>query len=322
MTLKSKAPASLLAGAALGCATQMPIHAAPNWPADLNAAASPTAPAIAACALVHIVVPESLGNAAEGHSGDWPSTYSTFVLRTPRGVVLIDAGLGKDTPADVAKAPAWFRWSVGNSVVQAKPLGQLLQQAGIAPEEVTDVLLTHVHWDHTGGLRDLPKAKVWMADADLQWVRAQTDYLSEGAMPGHLAHLGDRLQPLKMAGPALLGFGASADVFGDGSVLAMPTPGHTRGATSYLVQSNNGKRWLFVGDAAWVAENYQVPVPKGRLVRKLVDHDHAQTSDTLGRLHALFALGKVPLVTAHDQRTWQDLPLCVGLAGAAAATAK
>ncbi len=295
----------------------MPSHTAPNWPAGLNAAATPGAPAVAACALIHVVVPEALGNAAEGHSGDWPSTYSTFVLRTPRGVVLIDAGLGTDTPADVAKAPAWFRWSVGNSVVGAKPLGQLLRQVGIAPDEVTDVLLTHVHWDHTGGLRDLPKAKVWVAGADLSWLRAQTDYLTEGAMPAHLAQLGERLQPLAMNGPAMLGFAASADVFGDGSVLALPTPGHTRGSTSYLVQSNNGKRWLFVGDAAWVAENYQVPVPRGWLVRKLVDQDQAQTADTLGRLHALFTLGKVPLVTAHDQRSWQDLPLCVDLAGAA-----
>lgn len=94
------------------------------------------------------------------------------------------------------------------------------------------------------------------------------------------------------------------------------------GKLGYLVQSSNGKRWLFVGDAAWVAENYQVPAPRGRLVRRLVDHDLERTADTLGRLHAVFTQGRGPLVTAHDQRSWQDLPLCVGLAGAATASAK
>lgn len=309
----SRALAAAFAALALasGCVSTIPPRELPTWPA------APTGlPALQPCALVHLVVDEQLGDAAHGHDGPWPSTYSTFVLRTARGVVLIDAGLGAGTVREVAAAPFWFRWLLGNKALTAKPLGQLLGELGIAPEQVTDVLLTHTHWDHAGGLRDLPKAKVWIADADASWLRQQRGDLVAGTMPVQFEGLGDRLAPFGFDGPPLLGLRASRDVFGDGSVIALPTPGHTAGATSYLVRSGDGKQWLFVGDAAWVRENYQAPVPRGRLTGAVIDHDRDTAALTLGQLHAIHRTGKAPLVTAHDQRTWVDVPRCVSAAQA------
>src|SRR5262249_5058092 len=141
----------------------------------------------------------------------------------------------------------------------ARPLGALLAEAGVKPEEVTLVLLTHAHWDHAGGLAQLPNARVLTGDG---WI-LQEHSMRELAMPQHFAHA--RVEPLKFDGPEYDGFAASHDVFGDGSIVAVPTPGHTAGSTSWFVNSAGGKRWLFIGDAAWVKEGFAEPALKGRL---------------------------------------------------------
>lgn len=298
--------AGLALAISMGCAPHIPLYPAPvsTWPATRAASVQP-------CALMHLEVDESLSNGARGwFRGTWRQAYSSFVLRLGDRVVLIDAGLGESTPTDVDSAPWWFRLALGNAARPALGLAKLLKQAGIQPEQVTHVLLTHRHWDHTGGLRELPNARIVMASAEADAALAQREPFAEGAMSVHFQGLASRIDRLVFDGPPLLGFAASRDVFGDGSVIAVPTPGHTLGATSYLVQSPAGPRWLFIGDAAWVKEGFEEPVAKGYLAGSVADHDADQTAGTLGRLHAIAAAKLAHLVTSHDSRTWVDLPRC------------
>lgn len=269
-------------------------------------------PAVAPCALVHATVEEDLSDGARGwFRGTWQLAYSSFLIRHPKGVVLVDAALGDQTASDIDKAPWWFRTAFG-SARTARPLAALLAEAGVRPEEVTHVLVTHAHWDHTGGLPQLPNAKVVLAgvEADRTLAHAGHGHVVEGGMPHHLTGVKDRLQRLTFAGPAYEGFSASEDVFGDGVVVAVPTPGHTPGSTSYFVHSGDGRRWLFVGDAAWVQEGFTEPATKGRLASLLADHDREQTAAVLGTLHALHKAGRAAIVTAHDERTWTGIPRC------------
>jgi len=90
----------------------------------------------------------------------------------------------------------------------------------------------------------------------------------------------------------------------------VPTPGHTRGATSYFVNSGDGKRWMFIGDAAWTLEGFREPVTKGRAAALVADWNWKQTEDSLGALHAIDEGHAATLVTSHDPRTWIDVPLC------------
>jgi N-acyl homoserine lactone hydrolase len=263
-------------------------------------------PELHPCALVHLTQQENLSNAARGFfRGDFELTYTTFLIRHPRGVVLVDAAFGDTVAADLDAAPWWFRFQFG-AARAAKPLSALLAEAGVKPEEVTLVLLTHAHWDHAGGLSQLPNARVLTADG---WILAESG-MRELAMPQHFAKVRDRITPLQFDGPAYDGFAASHDVFGDGSIVAVPTPGHTQGSSSYFVNAAGGKRWLFIGDAAWVKEGFAEPVLKGRLASTFADHDAQQAADTLGLLHAVYEAHAANLVTAHDPRTWVDLPRC------------
>ncbi|MBS2025370.1 MAG: MBL fold metallo-hydrolase [Deltaproteobacteria bacterium] len=288
------------------CMPTIPQRSLPPQPPP----APPDLPALAPCALVHQTSEEDLSNGARGwFRGTWMSQYSTFLIRHPKGVYLIDASMGSDTAGDLDKSPFWFRLQFGDAK-SAKPLKVLLAEAGVKPEEVTAVLLTHTHWDHTGGLAELPNARVIMSAADADWILKQQDFLIEGNMPRHFDTVKDRIDRLKFDGPPTDGFPASQDVLGDGSIIAIPTPGHTRGSTSYFVRSSDGHRWLFIGDAAWVKEGFEEPATKGRLASTVVDQDKQQTADTLALLHEVYAAKNATLVTAHDARTWQDVPLC------------
>jgi glyoxylase-like metal-dependent hydrolase (beta-lactamase superfamily II) len=267
-------------------------------------------PAVAPCALVHLEVDDDLSNGARGwFRGDWKVAYATFLLRHPKGIVLVDAAFGDTVNADLDAAPWWFRWQF-KSARQARPLAALLAEAGVKPEEVALVLLTHAHWDHAGGLAQLPNARVAMSAAEADWVLNEKGALTGVAMPHHFDKVRDRVQKIDFDGPAYDGFAASHDVFGEGSIVAVPTPGHTRGSTSYFVNSGDGKRWLFIGDAAWVKEGFAEPATKGRMASLFADWDRAQTSELLGLLHAIDAAHAATLVTTHDERTWINVPRC------------
>ncbi len=266
-------------------------------------------PALAPCALVHLEVDDDLSNGARGwFRGDWKVAYTTFLIRHPKGVILVDAAFGDTVDADLDAAPWWFRWQF-SSARRARPLAALLAEAGIKPEEVTLVLLTHAHWDHAGGLGQLPNARVAISAAEARWILEATS-LTDLAMPQHFAKVRAQIAPLEFDGPAVDGFAASHDVFGDGSIVAVPTPGHTRGATSWFVNSGDGQRWLFIGDAAWVKEGFEEPATKGRMASIFADSDRPLAADTLATLHALWAAKAATLVTTHDERTWTGIPRC------------
>lgn len=268
-----------------------------------RAALPASLPDLRPCALVHLVQEENLSNAARGFfRGDFELAYTTFLIRHPRGVVLVDAGFGDTIAADLESAPFWFRWQFG-SARAAKPLAALLAEVGVKPAEVAVVLLTHAHWDHASGLAQVPDARVLTAET---WILGE-HAMKHLAMPQHFAKA--RVEPLKFDGPEYDGFPASHDVFGDGSIVAVPTPGHTPGSTSYFINGASG-RWLFIGDAAWVKEGFAEPALKGRMASAFADSDAQQTADTLGLLHAVYEAHAANLVTAHDPRTWVDLPRC------------
>jgi N-acyl homoserine lactone hydrolase len=111
-----------------------------------------------------------------------------------------------------------------------------LASAGLRPEDVTAVLLTHCHWDHIGSVAWFPRAEIYLSRIDLSWAAGggQSDPHLE---PGLIAALsGHRRLHLIDDG---------ADIRG---VIAVATPGHTPGHTSYLASTDQG-RVLVVGDA-------------------------------------------------------------------------
>ena len=138
-------------------------------------------------------------------------------------------------------------------------------------------------------------------------------------MPPHeIERIRNRIKTFKPESGPYEGFSASYDLFGDGSIVGVPTPGHTPGSTSWFVNSGDGRRWLFIGDAAWNLEGVQTPSHKGWTGR-LADDDKHTTGESLAVLHQ-FAKARpvksppdgigVQLVPAHDPAALSTIPRC------------
>ncbi|MCA9622427.1 MAG: MBL fold metallo-hydrolase, partial [Myxococcales bacterium] len=79
---------------------------------------------------------------------------TAYLVKHPRGNVLIDAGLGSEVAAHFAALPALMR--AVTTFEAGTPAARQLAAAGIPPSELGGVLLTHAHWDHISGMVDMP----------------------------------------------------------------------------------------------------------------------------------------------------------------------
>lgn len=224
--------------------------------------------------------------------------------------LVIDPAFGTTVREDVARTGPFFKLALGDGRSK-RPLVESMDAAGIDPYAVQWIALTHAHWDHTGAIRDLTRAKVLLTKDELKASWNLKKYVDHGVMPHHLEVPEGRFVAFEFDGPPLLGFSASHDLFGDGSVIALPTPGHTPGSASYLVRGEGGKSWLFIGDATWTVEGLKLPAHKNPLVSALFDRDARVLAQTLGQLHAVQAQRpEVLVVPAHDFAAFGQLPEC------------
>ena len=220
--------------------------------------------------------------------------HVAYLVRHPKATFLIDAGLSRQAGADLARFSFTKRQLLGFHARAS--LAELLARAGGPPPEF--VVLTHVHWDHTSGLVDIPGVRVITSAAD--WAFVQSFKGKEPLVrPDHFQRA--RVETFAWDGPATESFPASHDLFGDRSVVLVPLPGHTPGALGVFVSGVRGRRLFFVGDAVWSADGFRIPSHRAAPLSRLVDHDVALAGDAIWRLRHLHEREPdLVIVPAHD----------------------
>jgi N-acyl homoserine lactone hydrolase len=238
---------------------------------------------------------------SEAKTADLPTLV--YLVDHPQGKVLIDSGYGKGFVEHASRFPHSLFFKLIRPTLPADlSLEHHLSQIGVSLDEITHIVLTHAHNDHAGGAQDCLQAKVYVPKAE--WEDATGTWLAprRGFMPEQLTGLEDRLAFVDYRPDTPYGtFERSFDLFGDGSVVLVSTPGHTAGSQSVFVNLPSGQRFLFVGDTAWVAENYRIPAPKGRLARRLLEYDERAVWESLLRIRKLAELDRdITIVPGHD----------------------
>ncbi|GHO52493.1 MBL fold metallo-hydrolase [Ktedonobacter robiniae] len=226
--------------------------------------------------------------------------YSSVLIRHPQGTFLYDTGLSGDIYQHLKDQPLTFRQTLARFKVEQTLSGALHEQ-GLKPEDLDFVLLSHLHWDHVSGVPDI-------VGVPLRVNRVEFDAAKQGVIPLHKGLVwrlmeGSPLTCFDLEGPSYEGFRSSLDVFGDGSIVLVPLPGHTPGNTGMFINRANGARLFFLGDAAHVAENYLYPTTPHPFFWNGVTSDKATALQTLLELHH-FARShpEVPLIAMHDAR--------------------
>ncbi len=228
-------------------------------------------------------------------------TMTAYLVRHPRGDLLIDSGFGSQVDAQFAQLPWLMR--VTSRYTADVPAARQLAEAGIHPSSLAGVLLTHAHWDHVSGMSDLAGVPAWLPGAEAEFVHGDSPMAAIAhAMPNL------KLRPYSFADVAYLGYAQSFDVWGDGSIVVVPAPGHTPGSVVIFVTLPTA-RYAFVGDVVWQSEGIERPAERPWLARHLVDFDADQVRGQISHLAALHRkFPGIVMVPAHDARPTKAMP--------------
>jgi len=306
---------ALVAALALGAAAlhvldaPVPLGPEPAGLADPLPPARP--PADLAFSVLQTGVSDGAAEALIVGRGRWTvhrrPSQSAVLVRHPSGTMLFDSGLGRQVDAQFA-VNGWFhRTMFGYRRAGHRPVVDQLEAAGWDPAQVRAIVPSHMHWDHVSGLPDFPDAEVWVTPQE-------REQASHGHAPAFLASQFagvTRWRDLRFDGPPVLGFTASHDVFGDGSVVLLPMGGHTAGQTGLLLRLPSGGTYLFTGDVTWTIEGVTQASDRSWLLRHLLplDHDEAANRAVIAHLHQLSLRHPgIHLVPAHDEHVLATLP--------------
>jgi len=227
------------------------------------------------------------GTFLDGEPGMLRIPLPAFLISHPRGTALFDTGPHlqmqqenyRDRLGGIAKT----------AIVECRPGDEIsahIRRVGVEPEDVDIIINSHLHWDHAGGNAQIPNARLivqkpeWEAGNDPD-LRVANNFNPDDYALGH--------DVVKVEG--------EHDVFGDGSVVCVPTYGHTPGHQSLRIRGRMYNHCL-CGDACYLHRN----VAEMRLPRRAYDRDQMLAS--LERLRDMQAAGTT-LVYGHDPVAWE-----------------
>jgi N-acyl homoserine lactone hydrolase len=208
----------------------------------------------------------------EGKSMDFAD--NCYLIKHAQGWLLWDTGVADaiaampdgQKPAD-PRATHWKR---------PKTLGSQLERLGVRPSDIKYVAVSHSHPDHIGNVEMFPQTMLLVQKAEYEW-------------PG-----ANNVSRFKREHPVTKLEG-DKDVFGDGSVMILSTPGHTPGHQSLLVKLPKTGALLLSGDAVHFQSNWEnrrVPA---------INSDQEQTRTSMQRMADTLAKEGATLWINHDK---------------------
>lgn len=166
------------------------------------------------------------------------SNFSAFLIRHGDDLLLFDTGMGSQIEQQYRQdMPLWWR-PFFKYESPVRPARQQIEAAGLTLPGL--VLLSHSHWDHAGGVLDFPQARIAVAAAELPLIR-QPSRGPGGSWASQLADAAIRWEGLAFQPRPHRGYAQSLDLFGDGTVVLVPMPGHTPGSMGLFVRVDSGR---------------------------------------------------------------------------------
>ena len=215
-----------------------------------------------------------------------------------------------------------YRWLTPVEIqANGSQLAQL-QRYGLTAADIRWIFLSHLHGDHCCGVRDFPQARIVVSQQSISEVlpltglaALQAAYLPElldqrlrqieAGQPGPLVVSGTQTSDFKLQSIDCPIFGYNVDLFGDGSCLAIPLPGHAAGQMGLLVQGQTGPT-LLAADAAWDYRAVEEDRDVHPLIHRLVTHQPLAARQTLKRLQAYHREHReTELVYSHCRRSYE-----------------
>lgn len=231
----------------------------------------------------------ALAGFLEGEQGELTYPVPIFLVEHPRGLVMVDAGLHSDLGSDPTRlGPLADHFRVHLPVDGSGSASAQLRLAGFDPDQVDHLVVTHLHFDHVGGLADFANARLIVQAAE--WAaRSDEQMVESGAYnPADTEH-----------GHARTEIDGDHDLFGDGTVTCLLTDGHTAGHQSVRVRTEIGI-FVICGDCCYLRRTLVAE----HLPPFAVDRNHQLAAV---RRMALERRRGATLIFGHDPDQWDDI---------------
>jgi N-acyl homoserine lactone hydrolase len=230
-----------------------------------------------------------MGGFLRGEEGRLRVPVPAYLIQHPKGIAVFDSGMHLETQTD----PAGWLGPLANvfdvEFAPGEEVGARLESMDVDPSEVHWLVNSHLHFDHVGGNAQLPGATLvvqrreWEAGGDDEAVAANAYDARE-----------------YRTGQDVLQVDGEHDLFGDGTVVCVPTHGHTPGHQSLRVRLPKGDVVL-AGDACYLRRTLEELHLPG------VCADDEAMLASLRRLRALRD-GGARIFYGHDPEFWASLP--------------
>lgn len=178
-----------------------------------------------------------------------------------------------------------------------KSLTAQLAEVGLKPGDITRVAISHTHGDHIGNMGLFPSSTILMQRAEYSWIH------SPNGPNDNVNQLMALARKLLDTPKSLQLIDGDTDVFGDGSVTLLSTPGHTPGHQSLLIHLKNSGFIILSGDVVHLEENFQKNIVPSLNTSK------AESIASMERVRQLIAMYKARLFINHDKKQTDTLKL-------------
>src|ERR1700735_1394940 len=230
---------------------------------------------------------ENVGRSIEFSSTCW-------LIKRGSAWVLWDTGVPEATlndPKGWSTLPKLIVYHLDKTIT-----GQLAK-GGLKTSDITYVAISHTHGDHIGNVGLFPDSTILMQRAEYDWIHSPD---GPNANVNQLMALARKL----LGTPKNLQLiDGDTDVFGDGSVTLVSTPGHTPGHQSLLVHLRKSGFIILSGDVAHLEENF-----KKNIVPSL-NTDRAKSIASMERVRQMIATYKATFFINHDKSQSDTLKL-------------
>ncbi len=190
-----------------------------------------------------------------------PLPINVYVIEHRDGLVLFDTGQDRASVTDPSYFPGGLSGLVFSRLARFdigpnETLERRVRQLGYHLGDIDTAVLSHLHQDHIGGLPELHRSEVVISRDE--WDSLAKPFAeARGLLRSHIELPGLRwrqVTPEPLGNPELAPFTNGHDLFGDGSLVLLPTPGHTPGSMSMLVRRTGRPPLLLVGDLTYDAD--------------------------------------------------------------------
>ena len=218
---------------------------------------------------------------------------SMWIIDHPKGLVVFDTGNNVAVSDGNCKKywPAGFCDLLVPTQKRDDVIDRQLQKLGYSADKVKAVITSHSHLDHMGNVKMFPKAIHIIQKKELYQA-----WWPEKFQRGPAFVMQD------FDGAAVdfnyLELEGDYDVFGDGSIRILTTPGHTLGHQSIVVRTAANNTYVITGDAIWMQENLD-GYPAG------LNYSVKDYNSSINRLKAVRDLENAELMMSHDENQWK-----------------